>query len=711
MIMSKPKTYPVHIHHTPYRSKPTNVPLINQTITDKRTVVSQQRFAELVGRQGHTTVLGIMDGNRKKENFVEQHVVAIDFDNTVIVQGKKQRTTGDDYTSIYDILNNQFVKSQASFIYKTFSYQEDWQRFRLVFFLDEKLVKNEQVEYLYKWLMKKFPNADKANKDSSRLFFGGTEVIEINFNNELKTREVTVEKQDLPNQAIDHTPQKKSVDPIPNQDAYRLIEEYIERDKKNLTDYNHALSAIWVIGKAAKTGEISPVVAYELAEMLAMGNEKWKAENKVKLKECLNKPLHDIHTNYTFASKFGYQSDKTIDKSDIIATSKYLVEQLNIKLYKDRLYFKKDNHWISDRNRLLRAVDEYVELKHSQDNEILHQFSKRAELIEAEDFPIQFKNDFYLENGHVQKGTVTHFTPYYLDVVYDEKMYNKDVDKFLDFLTCDRKDLRQVIEEMLGHILMTSGFPHKVFFFIGEKGANGKSTFLEMLNKFSGDLGTNISLENFSDATSVVELEGHLVNIGDDIDATYLESSSNFKILASGNTIMTRPIYSEPYRLKNKATLIFTANEMPVFKDKTGGISRRMIIIPCDNVVKQADFSIDEKLSTSSAHSYLLNLALAGLRQIGDNGGQISDSQTIKSHVKDYFIETNSVLAFLDDIGIEEALTDKQNYNEYKNFCKELELKPFSKTKFTQLLKDNGYDRVRQMRLGKRRQYYVKEEE
>ncbi|MDK6503690.1 DUF5906 domain-containing protein, partial [Lactobacillus crispatus] len=113
--------------------------------------------------------------------------------------------------------------------------------------------------------------------------------------------------------------------------------------------------------------------------------------------------------------------------------------------------------------------------------------------------------------------------------------------------------------------------PHKVFFFIGEKGANGKSTFLEMLNAFAGDLGTNISLENFNDPTSVVELEGHLVNIGDDIDARYLESSSNFKILASGNTLMVRPIYSTPYRMKNKATLIFTANDMPTFKDKTGG--------------------------------------------------------------------------------------------------------------------------------------------
>ena len=174
---------------------------------------------------------------------------------------------------------------------------------------------------------------------------------------------------------------------------------------------------------------------------------------------------------------------------------------------------------------------------------------------------------------------------------------------------------------------------------------------------------------------------------------------------------MTRPIYSEPYRLKNKATLIFTANDMPTFKDKTGGIARRLVIIPCDNVVKKADFSIDEKLSTDEAKSYLLNLALTGLDRIKKNGGQISSSETIQSRVKEYFHETNSIVAFIDEEGIDENLTDRQNYTSYKNFCDDYELKAFSKTKFTQFLKDNGYDHVREQRLGKRNYYYRKNEE
>lgn len=86
--------------------------------------------------------------------------------------------------------------------------------------------------------------------------------------------------------------------------------------------------------------------------------------------------------------------------------------------------------------------------------------------------------------------------------------------------------------------LLRISFPHKVFFMVGKTGANGKSTFFEMLNSWVGDLGLNLALEQFNDQISVMELEGKLVNVGDDIDSGYMEKSMNFKTLASGNTIM-----------------------------------------------------------------------------------------------------------------------------------------------------------------------------
>lgn len=703
------KTYELLIDNQPFKTKPTKhqIPSIDRRIASQSVKVTQQELATLVGENGQTTVLATMDGKRAKENMIQQQVVALDFDNTKIVDGKKVRTTGDEYTTVAEIYQNEWVKRNGSFIYSTFNHTEQWHRFRLVLFLDRAMTNNRQVEKMYEWLMEKFPTADKANKDSSRLFFGGTESLEINFKNELDTSQVTFAK---PKRVSKQT--TKKVAPLNNDEAIVGFERYVEKDKENLLEYNNALSAIWVIARAAIMGEISYPSAYIFAEMLALGNDDWARENEQKLKEALNTPLHEFHTEYSFAEKFLGQNTPAgavLDATDMIATSKYLVDTLEIKLYNNQLFFKNGNHWINDNNKLLRAVDQYIELLHSRDNELINQFMKRAELIEEEYFPVQLRNDFYIENGEVKAGKIKEFTPYYLDVAYEPTMENHDVDTFLDFLTLDRLDLRRVVEDMLGHILMSKGFPHKVFFFIGEKGANGKSTFLEMLNSFVGDLGTNISLENFNDATSVVELEGKLVNVGDDIDVNYLESSSNFKILASGNTLMVRPIYATPYRMKNKATLIFTANGMPTFKDKSGGIARRLIIIPCDNEVKKVDFEIDEKLSTDEAKSYILNLALKGLKRIQANGGSISESETINELVKEYLTESNNILQFLDEVGVNEDLTDSENYEEYQEFCSKHGVKPYKKTAFTQEVKKAGYDQVRQMRLGKRNFYYVKQ--
>lgn len=728
------KTYRLHIHETSFNRKPgiREIPKINAEIISSEAVVTQQQLADLVGDQGKTMVLATMNGSRKKENMTQMQVVAIDFDNTetrldengkVIKdekgKAKKFKTEGTKYTSIEDALKDEFINRSASFVYKTFSHTDGWDKFRVVFFLDRALENNKQVEAVYEWLMDKYPNADKSTKDSSRLFFGGTEVIEINFDNELKTSEVTIAKtkrnkpnistEKLVSPTVNHG-KKNSVKKLKREESVAMFESYIHRESTNLQDYSNALSAIWVIGKAARTGEISFADAEDYCKMMALGDKGWEDNNLEKLQEVLNLPIHEIRTEYTFSEKFGGKRGMAIiDKDDLIATSKFLVDALDIKLYKNRLFFKNGNHWIPDDNKLIRAVDAYVELKRNQDNELIAQFMKRAELIEQDLFPIQFRNHYTLNGTEVIAHDTDGFTPYLLDVEYDPTVYDKDVDDFLNFLTMDRKDLRLVVEEMIGHMLMTQGFPHKVFFFIGEKGSNGKSTFLEMLNSFVGELGTNINLENFNDPTSVGELEGKLVNIGDDIDASFLEKSMNFKTLASGNTIMIRPIYQKPYRLKNRATLIFTANEMPTFKDKTGGIARRLVIIPCDNEVKKADFKMDEKLSTDNAKTYLLNIALKGLLRIQANGGKMTESHTINDMVEEYIAETDSIIGFMTENDISEDMPISTIYDEYKRFCENAGQKPFSQTKFTQRLKTKGYE-VRQVRrMGKKVRTYKKE--
>lgn len=690
--------YPLLMDTEAFDHKPAGqeIAAINQRIANHHVTLSMQEIADAVA-SGHTVVLADIDGQRKKENLKEQHLVALDFDNTITKNGVKTKTEGSQYTSVEDILNDQWIKKNAAFLYATFSWQDDWQHFRVLFALDRPLTNNNQVKACYEWLLKKYPTADKSTVDSSRLFFGGTEQVEIGYDNVLNTSQIKVTK---PKSATKYKTHASASAPkkVTNEQAKEAFTTYLDKEKESLLDYDKALSVIWVLAKAAKTKEISPIIAKELVKDLAMGNDKWEEENTEKFREAMNTSLDDFHTVYSFREKIMGQhfelNDDKIDATDMIKTSKVLVNKMDIKVYNHAVYFRQGNHWMNDTNKMYREITNYVDLKSAQDHELYQQFMKRGELMEANDsvfYNVQFRNGYYLHGDRIIEGQ-SEFTPYYLDVDYNPNAYNADVDNFLNTIINGRTDVRPIIEEMFGHILMVNKFPHKVFFLVGSKGANGKSTLLEMLNHWLGDYASNISLENFDDPTSVVALEGKMANIGDDIEVKYLDSSSNFKILASGNTITVRPIYSEPYTMRNKATLIFSANGMPSFRDKSGGIARRIVLIPLDANITKPDFNIDEKLATDNAKSYILNLALNGLHRIVENGTQLSYSQTIEANVTNYLVDNNSVLSFVEDMGIDENESQQVVYQEYVNYCKLNGFKHVKKNSFTRELDGQGYE-------------------
>lgn len=65
----------------------------------------------------------------------------------------------------------------------------------------------------------------------------------------------------------------------------------------------------------------------------------------------------------------------------------------------------------------------------------------------------------------------------------------------------------------------------------------------------------------------------------------------------------------------------------------------------------------------------------------------------------------NNIEDFIEQYGINEEMTDKEIYDHYKNVTEE----PYSKTMFTQYLKNQkGYTRVRKSILGVRHYFYEK---
>lgn len=191
----------IHLDTKEFTSKP----LDSQTLSNLhkricKTVeeIAPKELAESLAN-GQTMVLGVMKNEvRKKVNLNYQEVIALDFD---------------DNTTIEEIESNEFIKQNASFIYTTFSHTEGHHKFRVVFFLENKLTNNEQVLEVYNKLFNMFPTADISCKDSSRLFFGGKSYTEINFNNRLNVNTIVdlpkgspiAERQEQLELAVDNT--------------------------------------------------------------------------------------------------------------------------------------------------------------------------------------------------------------------------------------------------------------------------------------------------------------------------------------------------------------------------------------------------------------------------------------------------------------------------------------------------------------------------
>ena len=378
------------------------------------------------------------------------------------------------------------------------------------------------------------------------------------------------------------------------------------------------------------------------------------------------------------------------DPKDMISFAEFIVKELDIKIYNYGLYFKDGLNYSKDRIKLNKAINKHLKLRRSQMTELEAQLYIYADLVDnKQNFNVKLRNGVIVEDNVVEYDCG--FTPFFLDVSYDPTAYDKNVDDFINFICCNRKDMRTVIEEILGHILLVNKFPHKIFFLTGS-GANGKSTFVEMITKFTGELSSHVDIANFDDGTSLASLVGKVVNVADDVDAIYLEKSKNLKTMASGNTVGARAIYSQPITLKNTATLIFTANEPPVFKDKSDGIGRRLVIIPFENKVKERIYNLDELLSTDNAKSYILNLALAGVKRIYDNKLEMSTSETIETATKQYYLDNDSVMAYLNDYPAIDNNPVATIYEAYTEYCEDSNLKAVSLNKFSRRLKSLGYD-------------------
>ena len=297
---------------------------------------------------------------------------------------------------------------------------------------------------------------------------------------------------------------------------------------------------------------------------------------------------------------------------------------------------------------------------------------------------------------------------------YKSDAYSEIVDKTLDKLACGDKQIRSLFEEMVGYSLYRKNLMQQCFILTGE-GSNGKSTALNMLKRLLGKGNySSLDMRELEDTFKPAELHGKLANIGDDISAKYMDNSSVFKKVVTGESFVVQRKYAQPFELESYATQIFCANELPRVQDKSDGFSRRINIIPFNAKFSKSDPDFDpfieDKLLSDTAMEYLLKLGIEGLSRLLINR-QFTKSDKGEKEKDDYKVLNNSVLDWIyngEPKILNESNTDV--YLQYKLYCSENGEVAMKKGNMTSVIKrELGFDTKVQRIDGQSVRVFVKE--
>ena len=283
---------------------------------------------------------------------------------------------------------------------------------------------------------------------------------------------------------------------------------------------------------------------------------------------------------------------------------------------------------------------------------------------------------------NIETGELLPFSPEYIITNripwdYNPSAYSEIADKTLNKIACDDKDIRSLLEECIGYCFYRKNILQKSFILIGDK-HNGKSTFIKCLNRILGD--DNISamdLKNLGDRFSKATLFKKLANIGDDISDDFIPDPSLFKKIVSGDRIQAEFKGQDAFEFNPYVKLVFSANNLPRIKDKTGAVLRRLEIIPFNANFSEDDPDhdkhIQEKLDSQQSVEYLIMLGVEGLKRILPDNRGFTKSQKVKKELDDYEEYNNPVLGFIRELDEEEILNHepREVFVRYGLYCSE----------------------------------------
>jgi hypothetical protein len=295
---------------------------------------------------------------------------------------------------------------------------------------------------------------------------------------------------------------------------------------------------------------------------------------------------------------------------------------------------------------------------------------------------------------------------YYLRDLIPDKI------KGTDYAELERKKTIELYSQILAYSLSPIKKMEHFFGFVGKEGT-GKTFFIDVLRSLVGEQFTvetsisNVEKDKFSSSS----LMNAKLFVEPDMNSNVMIPDGWIKRHAGNKAITIENKFENPIKGVKISIAMFIVSNSELKVPNVSGINRRLILLRYDNVLKNVDVNLFDKITGILPHGKesgefsgqtfderqgIFALALKGWESLAKNNHRFTLPDWVKNEKEMWAKDANTVSLFMDDEILEhmdfhfEMCQGKELFNRYQNWCKDESIShPYGRKRF--------YEEIRNM--------------
>jgi len=221
-----------------------------------------------------------------------------------------------------------------------------------------------------------------------------------------------------------------------------------------------------------------------------------------------------------------------------------------------------------------------------------------------------------------------------------------DIESWMTDLN-DDPEIVALLWEILSAIIRPNVAWDKTAWFLSEVGNNGKGTLLTLMRNLCGERAwTSISVADFGKDFHLEPLiRTNAVLVDENDVGEYVDKAANLKAVITNDVLLINRKGKTPIAYQFRGFMVQCVNDTPKFRDKSGSLYRRQLIIPFDKSFTGAErkYIKQDYMHRTEVLEYVLHRVLNG------NFYELSEPKAIRIALREYKIENDPIRAFAEE--------------------------------------------------------------